>query len=28
MGDHTMVELEAILAVLDEVIDDRIGGLE
>ncbi|MCK5488402.1 MAG: alanine--glyoxylate aminotransferase family protein, partial [Gemmatimonadetes bacterium] len=32
MGDHTMAELEAILAVLDEVIDelvdDRIGGLE
>ena len=28
MGDHTMTELETILAVLDEVIDDRIGGLE
>ena len=32
MGDHTMAELEAILAVLDEVIDelvdDRMGGLE
>ena len=32
MGDHTMAELEAILAVLDEVIDelvdDRTGGLE
>ena len=27
MGDHTMAELEVILAVLDEVIDDRIGGL-
>ena len=27
MGDHKMVELEAILAVLDQVIDDRIGGL-
>ena len=28
MGDHTMAELEALLVVLDEVIDDRIGGLE
>jgi aspartate aminotransferase-like enzyme len=28
MGDHTLVELETILAVLDEVIDDRIGGLD
>lgn len=27
MGDHTMAELEAILAVLDEVIDDTIGGM-
>lgn len=27
MGDHTMPELEAVLSVLDEVIDDRIGEL-
>jgi aspartate aminotransferase-like enzyme len=28
MGDHTMGELEEILRVLDEVIDERIGGVE
>lgn len=28
MGDHTMAELDAILAVLDEVIDDSMGGLK
>lgn len=26
MGDHTLDELEAILEVLDELIEDRIGG--
>jgi aspartate aminotransferase-like enzyme len=25
MGDHTMSELEAVLSVLDEIIDDSIG---
>jgi predicted phosphoserine aminotransferase len=28
MGDHTVGELEEILGVLDEVIDERIGGAE
>jgi aspartate aminotransferase-like enzyme len=27
MGDHTLAELDDLLAVLDEVIDDRMGGL-
>ena len=28
MGDHTMGELERILGVLDEVIEERIGGVK